>query len=46
MEDGIAVAGLPVLTSTHVDAATVAWGVDSTLQRYVVRKGTTVERFP
>ena len=46
VEDGIAVAGLPVLTSTHVDAGTVAWGVDSTQQRYVVRKGTTVERFP
>jgi hypothetical protein len=46
VEDGIAVAGLPVLTSRHVDAATVACGVDSTQQRYVLRKGTTVERFP
>jgi hypothetical protein len=46
VEDGITVAGLPVLTSTHVDANTVAWGVDSTQLRYVLRKGTTVERFP
>lgn len=46
VEDGITVAGLPVLTSTHVDAGTVAWGVDSTQQRYVLRQGTTVERFP
>lgn len=45
VEDGITVAGLPVLTSTHVDADTVAWGVDKTQQRYVLRKGTTVERF-
>lgn len=46
VEDGITVAGLPVITSTHVDAATVAWGVDKSQQRYVLRKGTTVERFP
>lgn len=46
VEDGITIAGLPVLTSTHVDAGTVAWGVDKTQQRYVLRKGTTVERFP
>lgn len=46
VEDGITVAGLPVLTSTHVDADTVAWGVDKTQLRYVLRQGTTVERFP
>lgn len=45
VEDGITVAGLPVLTSTLVDAGTVAWGIDKTQQRYVLRKGTTVERF-
>ncbi|APA75237.1 phage major capsid protein [Mycobacterium avium subsp. hominissuis] len=45
VEDGITVAGLPVITSTHVDADTVAWGVDKTQQRYVLRSGTTVERF-
>jgi hypothetical protein len=37
VEDGITVAGLPVLTSTHVDANTVAWGVDFTQQRNVLR---------
>ncbi len=46
VEDGIAIAGLPVITSTAVDAATFAWGIDKTQQRYVLRKGTTVERFP
>ncbi|ETZ58190.1 phage capsid family protein [Mycobacterium avium MAV_120709_2344] len=34
-----------MITSTHVDADTVAWGVDKTQQRYVLRSGTTVERF-
>jgi HK97 family phage major capsid protein len=46
VDDGITVAGLPVLTSTHVDATTVAWGVDKSQLRYVLRSGTTVERFP
>lgn len=46
VEDGITIAGLPVLTSTHVDAATTAWGLDKTQVRFVQRKGTTVERFP
>jgi hypothetical protein len=46
VEDGITIAGLPVITSTHVDAATFAWGVDATQQRYVLRSGTTVQRFP
>lgn len=46
VEDGITVAGLPVLTSTFVDAATFAWGLDKTQQRFVLRSGTTVERFP
>ena len=45
VEDGITVAGLPVLTSVDVDATTLAWGVDKSQQRLVVRKGTTVERF-
>lgn len=44
--DGIEVAGLPVLTSTHVDAGTVAWGLDKSQQRFVIRAGTKVERFP
>ncbi len=46
VEDGITVVGLPVLTSTHVDATTVAFGIDASQLRYVLRKGTTVERFP
>ncbi|MCV7092109.1 phage major capsid protein [Mycobacterium interjectum] len=46
VEDGITIAGLPVLTSTHVDSATPAWGIDKTQQRFVVRNGTKVERFP
>jgi DNA invertase Pin-like site-specific DNA recombinase len=46
VDDGITVAGLRVLTSTHVDATTVAWGVDKSQLRYVLRSGTTVERFP
>lgn len=46
VEDGIVIAGLPVLTSTHVDSGTLAWGIDKTQQRFVVRSGTKVERFP
>lgn len=46
VDDGITVAGLPVVTSTHVDASTTAWGVDKRQLRYVLRRGTTVERFP
>ncbi|WP_197505215.1 phage major capsid protein [Mycobacterium sp. 1245499.0] len=45
VEDGITVAGLPVVTSTHVDAASTAWGVDKTQLRYVLRQGSTVEKF-
>ncbi|MFA5707386.1 phage major capsid protein [Mycolicibacterium sp.] len=44
--DGITVAGLPVITSTHVDAGSDAWGVDKSQLRYVLRQGSTVERFP
>ena len=46
VEDGITVAGLPVVVSDQVDGATKFWGVP---QRHVVlvsRKGTTVEQFP
>jgi HK97 family phage major capsid protein len=46
VEDGITIAGLPVITSTHVDSGTLAWGIDKTQQRFVVRNGTRVERFP
>jgi HK97 family phage major capsid protein len=46
VEDGITVAGLPVLTSTQVTGTGIsAWGIDKSQQRYVLRRGTTVERF-
>ena len=35
-----------MITSIHVDAATTAWGIDASQQRYVLRRGTTVETFP
>jgi hypothetical protein len=46
VKDGLQIAGVPVLTSIHVDAGTVAWGIDTSQQRYVLRSGTTVEEFP
>lgn len=46
VEDGIRVAGLPVLVSDHVDADTVFWGIPKQHVVLVMRKGTTVERFP
>lgn len=46
VDDGVQIAGIPVITSIHVDAATTAWGVDASQQRYVLRQGTSVETFP
>jgi len=46
VEDGITIAGLPVITSTHVDSGTLAWGIDKTQRRFVIRNDTKVERFP
>lgn len=43
--DGLQVAGIPVLTDPNVDAATVAWGIDSTRIKTVLRKGTEVKTF-
>ena len=43
--DGLQVAGIPVLTDPNVDAVTVAWGIDSTRTKTVLRKGTEVKRF-
>jgi len=43
--DGLQVAGIPVLTDPNVDAATFAWGIDSTRTTTVLRKGTEVKRF-
>lgn len=45
VQDGMQVAGIPVLTNPNVDAATVAWGIDSTRTKTVQRKGTEVKRF-
>jgi hypothetical protein len=46
VDDGIVVAGLPVLVSDQVDAGTVAWGVPSAHVKFVTRKGSRVEKFP
>lgn len=46
VQDGIEIAGLPVITSTHVDIDTICWGIDKSQQRFVVRKDAKVERFP
>ncbi|GAB7068862.1 phage major capsid protein [Mycobacterium hodleri] len=46
VEDGITVAGLPVLVSDQVDANTKFWGIPSSHVVLVIRKGTRVERFP
>ena len=46
VEDGIVVAGLPVLVSDQVDAATLFWGIPKAHVVFVQRNGTTVERFP
>lgn len=46
VEDWLVVAGLPVLISNQVDAATLFWGVPQKHVVLVMRKGTTVEQFP
>jgi HK97 family phage major capsid protein len=46
VEDGITVAGLPVLVSDQVDADTVAWGIPADHVKFVMRLGTKVEKFP
>ena len=46
VDDGIVVAGLPVLASDQVDADTVAWGIPKAHVVFVQRNYTTVERFP
>ncbi|MGJ6125974.1 phage major capsid protein [Mycolicibacterium sp. Y3] len=43
--DGAVIAGVPVLTDPKVDAATFAWGIDSTRTKVVLRQGTEMERF-
>lgn len=46
VDDGVQIAGIPVITSTLVDGGTLAWGIDRTQQRYVLRQGTAVQTFP
>ena len=46
VDDGIVVAGLPVLVSDQVDEDTVFWGIPNQHVMFVQRKGTAVERFP
>jgi Phage capsid family len=45
VDDGIVVAGLPVLVSDQVDEDTVFWGIPKAHVMFVQRKNTTVERF-
>ena len=44
VQDGLVVAGLPVLVSSHVDSTTKAWGIPSGRVATVLRKGTEVVR--
>jgi HK97 family phage major capsid protein len=46
VEDGITIAGLPVLVSDQVDASTLFWGIPKDHVMFVQRAGTTVEQFP
>ncbi|MGE2737348.1 phage major capsid protein [Mycolicibacterium vaccae] len=46
VEDGITVAGLPVIVSDQVDAETKFWGIPQAHVVLVMRKGTRVEKFP
>jgi HK97 family phage major capsid protein len=46
VEDGLVVAGLPVLISNQLDANTLFWGIPQKHVVLVMRNGTTVERFP
>jgi HK97 family phage major capsid protein len=46
VDDGILVAGLPVLVSDQVDANTLFWGIPSAHVMFVQRSGTAVEQFP
>ena len=46
VDDGIVVAGLPVLVSDQVDANTLFWGIPKQHVMFVHRKDTSVERFP
>jgi HK97 family phage major capsid protein len=43
--DGAFIAGIRVLTDPKVDAATKAWGIDSTRTKVVLRQGTEMRTF-
>ncbi|KUI44749.1 hypothetical protein AU198_14540 [Mycobacterium sp. GA-1199] len=43
--DGAFIADIKVLTDPDVDAATMAWGLDSTRTRVVLRQGTEMRLF-
>jgi hypothetical protein len=45
VDDGIVVAGLPVLVSDQVGEDTVFWGIPQAHVMFVQRKDTSVERF-
>jgi hypothetical protein len=45
VDEGMFIAGIKVLTNPSVDAATFAWGIDSTRTKTVLRLGTEVQRF-
>ncbi|VEG58144.1 phage capsid protein [Mycolicibacterium aurum] len=46
VEDGLTIAGLPVVRSNQVDAATLFWGIPKDHVVLVMREGTRVEKFP
>ncbi|MBU8808070.1 phage major capsid protein [Mycolicibacterium goodii] len=46
VEDGLTIAGLPVVRSNQVDADTLFWGIPKDHVMMVLRKDTRVERFP
>ncbi|OAT69435.1 capsid protein [Mycobacteroides immunogenum] len=45
VDDGIEVAGLPVLLSNQIDAGTLAWGIPKEHVQFVLRKDTEVRKF-
>jgi hypothetical protein len=46
VDDGLVVAGLPVVLSDQMDTNTKFWGIPRAHLVLVMRKGTKVERFP
>jgi hypothetical protein len=46
VEDGIVVAGLPVLVSDQLYTDALFWGIPKAHVMFLQRKGTSVERFP